>query len=325
MHRAARERGAPVEHRHVVEARRALIAIGMPPEQCNERSALVLLALIGLGPDGSWSTAKTPLMGITPIMSWSREHYGKEWKPNTRETVRRRTIHQFVAAGLALYNPDDPDRPVNSPQAVYQVTPEALALLRTFGTSAWKAELGSFVVQKATLSARYAAQRDMRLVPVQIPAGQAIKLSAGKHSALIKAIVEEFAPRFVPNAELIYIGDTGRKWGFFAAERLAALGIAVDNHGKMPDVVLFDGSRGWLILVESATSHGPVDSKRHEELALLFKDSPAGLVYVTAFPTRAVMKKHLTSISWETEVWCADAATHLIHFNGARFLGPHRD
>ncbi len=46
-------------------------------------------------------------------------------------------------------------------------------------------------------------------------------------------------------------------------------------------------------------------------------------IYVTAFPDRIVMGRHLSEISWETEVWCADAPSPLIHFDGERFLGPH--
>lgn len=65
------------------------------------------------------------------------------------------------------------------------------------------------------------------------------------------------------------------------------------------------------------------DAKRHAELVTLFAGSMAGLVYVTAFPNRAVKAKYLADIAWETEVWVADAPTHLIHFNGVRFLGPY--
>ncbi len=75
--------------------------------------------------------------------------------------------------------------------------------------------------------------------------------------------------------------------------------------------------------IGAGTSHGPVDPKRHDELATLFSSSTAGLVYVTAFPSRSAMARYLSEIAWETEVWCADAPTHLIHFNGERFLGPH--
>ena len=97
----------------------------------------------------------------------------------------------------------------------------------------------------------------------------------------------------------------------------------VDTHGKMPDVVLHYVEKDWLLLVESVTSHGPVDGKRHAELARLFAESTAGLVYVTAFPNRSVMGRYLGEIAWETEVWVADAPSHLIHFNGVRFLGPY--
>jgi BsuBI/PstI restriction endonuclease domain len=55
----------------------------------------------------------------------------------------------------------------------------------------------------------------------------------------------------------------------------------------------------------------------------LFAGSSAGLVYVTAFPNRAIMSRYLGEIAWETEVWVVDAPSHLIHFNGERFLGPH--
>jgi adenine-specific DNA-methyltransferase len=91
----------------------------------------------------------------------------------------------------------------------------------------------------------------------------------------------------------------------------------------MPDVVLHYTARNWLLLIESVTSHGPVDGKRHNELANLFASSTAGLVYVTAFPNRTIMGRYLGEIAWETEVWVANAPSHLIHFNGERFLGPY--
>ena len=136
-------------------------------------------------------------------------------------------------------------------------------------------------------------------------------------------MIESFAPRFAPGCTLAYAGDTGEKWGYFDEELLEKLGVSLDAHGKMPDVVLFDQARNWLLLVESVTSHGPVDAKRHRELSRLFAQSTAGLVYVTAFPDRAVMSRYLAEIAWESEVWVADAPTHLIHFNGTRFLGPY--
>lgn len=311
------------DHPNIRDALQILSLLGLPRAQQNERSALCLLALLNLTPDKQWAQAENPLMGITPIMDWARDHYQKQYAPNTRETFRRQSMHQFVSAGLALYNPDVPGRPVNSPKAVYQIAPSALALLRAFGTQQWDANLATYLVECPGLVERYALEREWNLVPVQIAPGQEIRLSPGEHSELIKAIVEEFAPRFVPGSILIYVGDTGEKWGYFDKGLLRELGVTVEAHGKMPDVVLYDPERNWLLLAESVTSHGPVDAKRHEELAGLFAEATAGLVYVTAFPNRSVMARYLSEIAWETEVWIANAPSHIIHFNGERFLGPY--
>jgi len=308
---------------HLTEARNILTLLGMPPTQQNERSALCLLALLNLTPEKEWSQAENPLIGITPIMDWVRRLYGKEYAPNTRETVRRQTMHQFVDAGIALYNPDMPTRPVNSPKAVYQIAPEALTLLQSFGTRKWSHNLSAYLDRRETLAARYAKERKQNHVPVQIASGEIIALSPGEHSELIGAVIEDFAPRFAPGSALVYAGDTGDKWGYFDDALLLQLGVDVDAHGKMPDVVLHYAEKNWLLLVESVTSHGPVDGKRHAELTRLFSGSKAGLVYVTAFPDRNVMARYLADIAWETEVWVADAPSHLIHFDGERFLGPY--
>ncbi len=122
-------------HQYVETAIGILRQLGFPRAQLNERSGLVLLAILDMTPTRSWQKATMPLLGITPIMDWLLTHYDKRYAPNTRETVRRQTMHQFMQAGLVRYNPDDPGRPVNSPRAVYQVSNEALALMRTYGSS----------------------------------------------------------------------------------------------------------------------------------------------------------------------------------------------
>jgi hypothetical protein len=305
------------------EAREILKALGLLRGQQNERSALCLLALLDLRPGRKWEEAQRPLVGITPIMDWARRHYGRQYAPNMRETFRRYSMHQFVQAGIALYNPDEPGRPVNSPKAVYQIAPTMLDLIRSFGTPAWSNKLAGYLHSRETLAARYARDRSQKLVPVTLPTGTRIDLSPGAHNRLVRAVVEQFAPRFAPGSIPIYVGDTGDKWACFDHDRLAELGVHVDAHGKMPDVILHYTERNWLLLVECVTSHGPVDGKRHSELSRLFAQADPGRVFVTAFPDRVAVARYLSEIAWETEVWVADAPSHLIHFNGARFLGPH--
>ena len=307
----------------IEQATEILTSLNLPKAQLNDRSALTLLALLNITPKRDWANAENPLIGITPIMNFAKKYYKKAYAPNTRETFRRQTMHQFVDAGIALYNPDDPLRPVNSPKAVYQVEPVVLGLIHTYGTSNWSKSLEDYLKKNKGLAAKYAKEREMKRVPVVLSTGRKIELSPGDHSVLIKAIIEEFAPRFVRGSTLVYAGDTGDKWGYYDKDLLLDLKVKVDSHGKMPDVILYYAEKNWLLLVESVTSHGPVDGKRHEELSRLFSHSKSGLVFVTAFPSRQIMAHYISGIAWETEVWCADAPTHLIHFNGERFLGPY--
>ncbi len=309
--------------RKIQEALQILEKLGFPRQQLNERSALTLLALLDLKPGDSWSKSSDPLMGITPMMDFFARHYGKKYAPNTRETVRRQTVHQFVQAALVVPNPDKPSRPTNSPKAVYQIDPSALKLLREFGKPAWTKRLKEYLRSVVTLRRLYAREREMRRIPATLQNGKEIRLSPGAHNALVKKIVDDFCPLFTPGCRIIYVGDTHKKWACFDSSALLDLGVKIEEHGKMPDVVVHYTEKNWLVLIEAVTSHGPVNPKRRYELKELFAHSTAGLVYVTAFMDRRTMMKHLDEISWETEVWIADSPTHLIHFNGERFLGPY--
>jgi hypothetical protein len=299
--------------------------LGFPRQLQNERSGLTLLSLLGLKPAGKWEDADNPLMGITPMMEFFEEHYGKKYAPNTRETVRRQTVHQFLQAGVIVANPDKASRPTNSPKAVYQIEPSALKLLRGFGKPGWKGNLQKYLDTVDTLKKIYAREREMRRLPVKLANGQQIKLSPGKHNVLIKSVIDDFCPLFTPGGFVIYVGDTEAKWAHFDSKALALLGVIIQEHGKMPDVVVHHVQKNWLVLIEAVTSHGPVSPKRRQELRKLFSGSTAGLVCVTAFLDRRAMLKHLNDISWETEVWIAESPTHLIHFNGERFLGPYEE
>ena len=297
--------------------------LGMPRQQLNERTALCLLCLVDMTPDKNWSQASNPLVGITPIMDWSKQHYQREYAPNTRETFRRQSMHQFIDGGICLYNPDNPSRPVNSPKAVYQIEPNLLIVLRAYGTNQYQSMLEIFQQQQQTLVQIYARERDMLMIPLELANGQTINLSAGSHSQLIKDIIESFGARYIHGGRLVYVGDTGDKHGFFDVEFLASLGVELDNHGKLPDVVIYNPEKNWLFLIESVTTHGPVDAKRYGELTALFGNCTAGLVFVSAFPDSKIYAKYSSQIAWETEVWISDAPTHMIHFNGTRFLGPY--
>jgi len=123
------------------DAMEILRSLGFGPKQSNEMAGHVLLALLDLNPVTPWSGAGNPLRGITPIIEFIAANYGVKYAPNTRETIRDEAVKYFVEAVLVLRNPDNPSRPTNSGNTVYQVEPAALALVRTCGTSAWETNL----------------------------------------------------------------------------------------------------------------------------------------------------------------------------------------
>jgi hypothetical protein len=142
---------------------------------------------------------------------------------------------------------------------------------------------------------------------VTLADGTTFTLSPGGQNALVPAIVTDFAPRFTPGAAVLYVGDTSEKFAHFDRDGLAALGVTMEEHGKMPDVVVHYRQKNWRVLIEAVTSHGPVNPKRRQELRELFANSTAPLVFVTAFINRQAMVRYLSDIAWETEVWVADA------------------
>lgn len=283
--------------KRIQEALTILKEISAPKEQQNERSALCLLALADIRPETSWDQATTPKRRITEMMDWFRDFYGKQYAPNTRETVRRQTMHQFVQMGLVVENPD---QPINSPKWCYQLQQQALSLIQSYGSDQWEESRRNYTISvKNLLQDR---TRNIPTIPVSLPNGQAIYLSSGGQNNLIKDILENFCPRFTPGGLVLYVGDAGDKFIINETQKFREIGIDLDPHGKMPDVVVYYQQQDWLILIEAVTSHRPVNLKRHNELKKLFQSSSKGLVFMTAFPSRKDMTRYLAEISWETEV-----------------------
>lgn len=307
----------------IEEAQIILEGLGLPKYQQNEMSAITLLALCNISETDKWKNAKKISLGVTKgIMKFSYEVYDKQYAPNTRETFRRQVLHQFIQARVADYNPDNPNLPVNSPKVHYAISKEALAVIKTFETKEWENNAKAFRESIGNLAKRYAKNRAVTRVPVTLPDGKILSLSPGKHNKVQAAIIEQFRPEFAKDSELIYLGDTEKKDLYLDDKTMRSIGIPIDQHSKLPDVVLYDRKNNWLYLIEAVTSHGPVSPKRFEELEKLLEKCSAGKIYVTAFPTFKEFVKWSAKIAWETEIWICEMPSHMIHFNGDKFIGP---
>ncbi len=307
----------------VKEAQKILKALGLPPEQQNEMAALTLLALAGVKPKDLWKNSIRESQTVTKgIMAFAAIYYRKKYAPNTRETFRRHVLHQFVQAGIADYNPDNPSLPTNSPNAHYAISEAALSVIQKWGTDGWEAACKKFIKQHGSLVELYRNKRNIAMVPVRLPNGEVLELSPGEHNEIQAAVIKEFAPRFAGTPKLLYLGDTAKKNLVIDDSSFKKLNVSISEHSKLPDIVLYDDKRNWLFLIEAVTSHGPMSPKRVVELRKMFSDCPAGLVFVSAFLSFDQFRKHLKDIAWETEVWIAEIPDHLIHYNGDKFLGP---
>ena len=299
------------------EARELLKMFGMPKAQQADICCYVLLAMAGIRQDTNWSNAGNEWIRIHDIIQFANANYGSTYAENSRETFRKQALHHFRNAALV----EDNGKATNSPNYRYRLTEETLQIVRAFQTSEWQKSVNRFLKYHEKLVDIYASKKKMTMMPVRIN-GADFQFSTGKHNELQKAIIEEFAPRFAPGSECLYVGDTIEKDLVKNVEKLTELGFEITLHDKMPDVVLYREDKDWIYFVESVTSVGPMDSKRILELTEMTKNVTAGKIFVTAFLDFKTYKRFSESLAWETEVWIAEMPEHMIHLNGDKFLGP---
>ena len=299
------------------EAKEILISLQVPARQQNTMCCCVLLAMAGLTEDAPWSSATNEWIRIHDVIGFTDQHYGISYAENSRETLRKQAMHHFRNAAFI----EDNGKATNSPNYRYRLTDEMLSLIQDFRTVAYSAKWRQFMENHDSLVDLYASKKVMRKMPVKIN-GEDFTFSPGKHNQLQKAIIEEFAPRFAPNSECLYVGDTTEKDLVKSVDKLRELGFEITLHDKMPDVVLYSEEKNWIYFVESVTSVGPMEPKRIKEIEEMTAGVSAGKIYVTAFLDFKTFKKFSEELAWETEVWIADMPDHMIHLNGDKFLGP---
>lgn len=303
----------------VEEARQLLREIGMPEKQQADLCCYALLAMANIKEDDDWKSATNEWIRIHDIIQFVGAYYGVIYAENSRETFRKQALHHFRTAALI----EDNGKATNSPNYRYRLTAETLEMIRSIGGHKAESAIKRFVTYHEKLIEMYASKKEMTKMPVKIN-NQEFTFSAGKHNELQKAIIEEFAPRFAPNSECLYVGDTIEKDLVKNVEKLQELGFEITLHDKMPDVVLYREDKDWIYFIESVTSVGPMDPKRIIEISEMTKNVTAGKIFVTAFQNFAVFKKFSDSLAWETEVWISEMPDHMIHLNGDRFMGPRK-
>lgn len=301
--------------------KRLLARIGMPSKQQSQLCCLTLLAMANIKPSKSFLEAQNEWIRIHDLLQFIADEYSVAYAENSRETFRKQAMHPFRTAAII----EDNGEATNSPNYRYRITDEFLIVIKSIPEHLVgelnNTQIETFINNHQSLIDIYASKKKMQMMPVKINNDNFI-FSPGKHNILQKAIIEEFAPRFAPNSECLYVGDTIEKDLVKNIEKLHQLGFEITLHDKMPDVVLYRDDKDWIYFIESVTSVGPMDSKRIVEIKQITHDVKSGMIYVTAFLDFKTFKQFSESLAWETEVWIAEMPDHMIHLNGDRFMGP---
>jgi type II restriction enzyme len=310
------------------EAIEILVSIGIPTDDKTERSlermAMAFLAVAGV--TKKWTdAADNRFLKTRDIITFNNTNFEENISSGSYDDIRRKDLKLLVLAGLILNSSDKPNAATNDPTRGYNLETSFMELVKTFQTTEWNDALQKYIEGKVSLKDQLARKRNIDKVPILLPNGTELELSAGQHNLLQKLIIEEFLPRYGQNCQVLYIGDTANKMLHLEQNKLEKLNFFELSHDELPDIIAYNSRKNWLYLIEAVHSSGSISETRLLELKRLTKKCTAEIIYVTAFLNRAEFRKWASEIAWETEVWIADNPDHLIHFNGGKFLGPYSE
>ncbi|SPE27898.1 Restriction endonuclease (fragment) [Candidatus Sulfopaludibacter sp. SbA3] len=158
------------------------------------------------------------------------------------------------------------------------------------------------------------------------PNGETRRMAPGPSSVISKAVIEEFAPRFLTSPAVLWVSESGAKIVARDDELASRLKLKISADRNLPDIILVDlghtQSAGvLLVFVEVVASDGPITAQRQH--ALLRIATEAGfqskrVAFVTAFLDRShsAFKKSIPELAWRSFAWFAAEPEHVILLQG---------
>ena len=130
------------------------------------------------------------------------------------------------------------------------------------------------------------ARRERRALQAKLQEASRESLGSA-HSDLIAASINNYAARFLPDYDVIYVDDgDGTRITEQDRERLSAAGVELESSDAMPDVLLWNGVTDRLWVIEAVTSDGEVDWYKVDQLRRLAQRSgKAGIDFTTTYAT----------------------------------------
>ena len=304
-------------------------AVGIPLDGTPRRLEKMAMACMAVGDiKTKFSEAKSYddnwFLTTREIITYENVNYGENISPGSYDDIRRKDLLLPVQARIVLNSSSFDSQATNNPTRGYALNKLFADLIKCYGTAKWKRSLARYMEQVELLKDELERKRNLEKIPVKLPSGIELELSAGEHNILQKRIVEDFLTRFGMGAEVLYIGDTSDKFLYKNDEVLGQIGFFTLEHEELPDVVAYCREKNLLFLIEAVHSAGPMSEIRVRKLKKQMEKCTAIPVFVTTFLDKKEFRKWVTEIAWETEVWIADSPEHMIHFNGFKFLEIHQ-
>jgi len=289
-----------------------------------ERMAMAFLAVANVNKTNGWRKIdNSDALRTREIIRYWNNYFDEQISESSYDDIRRKDLKLIVIAGIIIPSAANPNSARNDGTRAFALNPSFANLIKNFGSNNWEEEVEIFLSNQVTLKQQLSSQREISLIPVKFPSGKVLNFTPGKHNELQKAIIESFLPRYGYGAEILYVGDTAKKFLHLEKTKLRELNFFELSDGELPDIVAYSKQKNWLYLIEVVHSSGIISNVRLLELKKLTKKCKADIIFVTAFLDNHTFRKFAADIAWETEVWIADAPDHIIHFDGEKFLSPY--
>jgi hypothetical protein len=297
----------------IEEVKGLLRELRFPPGVISDQTALTLLALADRTPRQGLLAGHVCLADgarIHDILNFVRDDFGRRVAENTRESYRKTSLRPLIDARWVVRH----QLTTNDPNTYYRLSGKLARLLAEENGPDRDQLLQKLRLGKTGKKAR---DRPQGGVPVRLSEARTFLLGPGLHNALEREVVEVLAPAMLKRPVVLYLGDTAPRAGYQDRALMRRLNLPIDLQESLPDVILYDTEDQWLVIVETVTSVGPIDSTRLVQLRD-FAQGPASLgirvEYLTAFPTRRALRTVVEQIAWGTTVWIAEEPANLIHF-----------
>lgn len=257
---------------------------------------------------------------------------GRWYAQNTREPIRDETLR----AGLILTGAviERPGLPTTSAKPRYALNREFAAL---FAEDLSESKISrkikewqqkhlnpgalariQILKQGAVVAAEEAG------VLVAFPNGETRMMAAGPSSVISKAVIEEFARRFLKAPGVIFLSESGNKVVARDDKLARSIGLNIKADRNLPDIILVDiGPKDpLLVFIEVVATDGAITASRMEallDIAVQAGFNTKQIAFVTAFSDRrgTAYRKLAPELAWGSFAWFVSEPDRIVMLRSA--------